>query len=138
MATITLENGEVIEIKNSIKSHANGGVTIDGKYYPPEKEKVTTENGLKIFNNTMESIVEEMSKKIQDYKDAVIEERLKSLGLWDAFEWEKEYNPRFSRFIYETQMSRETIWYNDNTIDGLKVIEFTITTHMDRCEVNYI
>ena len=66
--------------------------------------------------------IQEWSKRIQAKKEEVFLQRLKELNI--EFDLEEEKKRRFPRFRIETEMYKETYWYNDGSVEGLRIITF--------------
>lgn len=80
---------------------------------------------------------DQLMKDLSRQKDAILKERLKQLGL--EMYLEEEEGRRFKRFMKEIQGDRTTIYFNDGSIDGLRIITFVNSfKHSDLNEKNYL
>lgn len=72
--------------------------------------------------NIQEEAIRTLVSDITKKKDAVILERLKELGI--DLDMKKEQSRRFKRFVSETRGEEETIYYNNGSEYGQRVITF--------------
>ncbi len=73
----------------------------------------------KEYNGIYEKILKEQSQK----KEEIVRKRLKDLGI--EFDLEEEKRRRFKRLIIETNHSSETLYFNDGSEEGIRVVTFT-------------
>jgi len=84
-----------------------------------------------LLSNMTETI-----KGIAEFKQATIISRLKEMGIDVCLE--EEQHRRFKSFVLEIQGDKETLYYNDGTISGLKIVTFEtkISTNETWCIVS--
>ncbi len=75
----------------------------------------------------MRAIQEELMQKVLKQEEDALISRLKEMDLLGLFAGEDAR--RFKKFIVERQGSKKTIYYNDGTLNGKRVITFE--THID-------
>lgn len=63
-----------------------------------------------------------MAGKIQDSRDEILKNRLESLGI--NIDFDKEEKSRFKSLIREFKGNEETIYYNNGSVGGLRVVTF--------------
>ncbi len=83
-----------------------------------------TENALEAYDY-QDYLIKGIINKISDNKDKLILNKLKELNIDINFNEEKER--RFKRFRVEIKDSETTYYYNDGSIDGLRIITFVDT-----------
>ena len=69
-----------------------------------------------------EELINDLAKRINLEKENIINNRLKELMINVDYEAVKKM--RFKPFITERNEDSETIYYNDGSIDGLRVVTF--------------
>jgi len=72
----------------------------------------------------MNEMISNAAIKINLEKEAVIKERLLSFGY--VIDFEEELKRRFTRFASEKKGNKEIIYFDDGSVDGLKLITFEI------------
>ena len=75
--------------------------------------------------NLIDNAIRKMSEDIARQKETIILQRLKSIGI--EVDMKEEDKRRFNRFKLEVQDNKETLYYNDGSINGLRVITFVKT-----------
>lgn len=76
--------------------------------------------------SVMSKIMEDAIKKLALKKEEVIKERCTALGI--EYDLDKEYKKRFKSFVIEMQGSKETLYYNDGSQSGIRVVTFELIT----------
>lgn len=85
---------------------------------------------MKYFQDQLSSLIDDIQKK----KMAVFYDKLKERGI--EFDLEKESNRRFKSFMIETHTDgREIYYYNDGSIQGLRIVTF-VTQQPDLSSTN--
>jgi len=69
-----------------------------------------------------ETLTKELVNDIEQKKENVLFERLKKLGIQNEILDDK--NRRFKRFVREISQGKETIFYNNGSPEGLRIITF--------------
>ena len=92
-----------------------------------KKIQILDDKGNDLLNNVeMESLVSQMTKKvicdISKKRDEAFFNRLKELHI--NFDIEEEQGRRFKMFVREIEGNKETIYYNDHTINGKRIITY--------------
>jgi len=70
--------------------------------------------------------LEDASKKLALKKEQIIKDRCVALGI--EYDLDKEYKKRFRSFIIEVRGSKETLYYNDGTDEGIRIVTFELET----------
>ena len=63
-----------------------------------------------------------LSSGISQEKEDIVKQRLKELGI--EIDLESEPNRRFKRLLLEHNGNEQTLWYNDGSETGLRVVTF--------------
>ena len=92
------------------------------------KNKFTDENGNDLLNdlninNKLEEFILEISKEISKKRELIIRERLKHIT-GNELDIVEEANRRFKRFYTNYNGREETIYFNDGSIDGVRLVTF--------------
>lgn len=82
------------------------------------EESNTTSEDWRTFQSTQQQLIKDINRQ----KDEVLEERLEQLGL--EMYLKEEEGRRFKRFMKVTEGDKETIYFNDGSINGLRIITF--------------
>lgn len=72
--------------------------------------------------DSVQELVAMQIRKIQEGKERIIKERLNSIGI--NIDIEKEKNRRFKTMLVELSDGEETYYYNDGSVDGVRVVTF--------------
>lgn len=95
------------------------------KYYPQIRMTQVTDDMLR-YNPFMDDIMaQNIIKAASDYnaeKKKIVLRRLEIRGI--TIDLKEEAQKRFPLLMSEKQGNRETIWYNDGTREGLRVVTF--------------
>tara|TARA_R110000796_G_scaffold37783_1_gene95553 strand:- start:111 stop:419 length:309 start_codon:yes stop_codon:yes gene_type:complete len=81
--------------------------------------------GNELNNSFIIETIRKMSGDIARKKEAIILKRLKSLGI--DIDMKIEDKRRFSRLSLESNGVGQTLYYNDGSVDGLRVVTFVQT-----------
>lgn len=73
----------------------------------------------------IESAINKSIDNIRQYKDEAFKSRLKKFCI--DLDIETESKRRFKRFIKEVKGNEETIYYNDGSVEGFRIITFVET-----------
>lgn len=91
-------------------------------------------NKLKLIDNTIPKeyenidfsvlgkIMEESSKRLALTKEQIIKDRCDKLGI--VYDLDKEQNKLFKSFVIVVEGSKETLFYNDGSENGLRIVTF--------------
>lgn len=71
------------------------------------------------MNNALLELVREVNEK----KEKLIREKIRQITGIDV-DLKEEQQRRFQRFLYEYKDNTETIYYNDGSVEGLRIITF--------------
>ena len=71
-----------------------------------------------IVNKLIDNLVTDFNNK----KDQIIKHKLQELGI--EFIEEDEKSRRFKQFVCEIKGNEESYYYNDGSIDGLRIVTF--------------
>ena len=75
------------------------------------------------ISNLMQEVVGKIVKELQRKKESIIKERLKEIvGI--EIDAEEEQKRRFKRFAIEYKGNEETIYFNDGSINGKRIVTF--------------
>lgn len=74
-----------------------------------------------------EKQLQESSLALQSKKQSIILERIKAVTGED-FDIEKEKTRRFKRLLFEVSENQETVYLDDGTPDGLRIVTFNSVT----------
>ena len=69
-----------------------------------------------------DEIISKIVAEINEKKELIIKERLKQLDI--EIDYGKESERRFKLFLCEIKGDEETIYYNDGTITGFRIVTF--------------
>ena len=69
-----------------------------------------------------EELIRDLADRIGLKKDEIIKDRLKEL--WIDVDYETVKKMRFKPFMTEISEGLETVYYNDGSVDGLRVVTF--------------
>lgn len=78
------------------------------------------------FDFFLKDLNVKMQDQLNDYrqvKEDMMKNNIEKLGIKIDFNEEKER--RFSRFVCECDNGKETYWFNDGSVTGIKIAEFT-------------
>ena len=75
------------------------------------------------ISNLMQKVTKDMVKDIQKKREAVIREKLKEIVGIDI-DIEEEQKRRFKRLAIEYKGNEETIYFNDGSIEGKRIVTF--------------
>ncbi len=94
----------------------------------PEKISLTDDLGNDLLtdvsiSNIMQDITSKLVSDIEQKRNQVITERLKEIVGID-FNIEEEAKRRFKRFAIEYNGSEETIYFNDGSMQGKRIVTF--------------
>ena len=73
--------------------------------------------------NPFDKATYELIDRVQKQKDKIITDRLKELGIDLNIEEEKQR--RFKRIAFERSETEETVYFNDGSVHGIRVVTFT-------------
>lgn len=88
-----------------------------------------------IYSNQISDIVNQIVKDINDKKQEAFILKCMELGI--VFNIKEEEERRFKNFIREVKGNRETIYYNDGSIEGLRIITFITDDKFDYNDIDY-
>ena len=74
------------------------------------------------IQDLMSEVITKISQEIEQKRFDLITERLKELGL--QIDFSTEIDRRFKRFAIVYSGNEEIIYYNDGSIDGIRIITF--------------
>lgn len=74
------------------------------------------------MENIQHDIIEELSRKIQNRKQQILEEELKKRKI--AIDPEEEKHKRFKSITCEIRNGEENYYYNDGTTSGMRIVTF--------------
>ncbi len=77
------------------------------------------------IHSMQDEMIKKMSLEVSNNKEKVFKERLEQLGI--KINFEEEQRKRFKSFFSEYRGDEETIYYNDGSENGLRVITFVRT-----------
>lgn len=91
-------------------------------------------------SNLMQDVTSKIISDIQEKRNQVITERLKEIVGIDL-NIEEEAKRRFKRFAIEYNGNEETIYFNDGSIEGKRIVTFVrkenpLTFETDRCQMS--
>lgn len=91
-------------------------------------------------SNLMQEVTSKLISDIQDKRNKVITERLKEIVGIDL-NIEEEVKRRFKRLAIEYNGNEETIYFNDGSIEGKRIVTFVrkenpLKFETDRCEMS--
>ena len=91
-------------------------------------------------SNLMQDVTSKLISDIQDKINKVITDRLKEIVGIDL-NIEEEAKRRFKRLAIEYNGNEETIYFNDGSIDGKRIVTFVrkdnpLTFETDRCQMS--
>ena len=91
-------------------------------------------------SNLMEDVTSKLISDIQQKRNQVITERLKEIVGIDL-NIEEEAKRRFKRLAIEYNGNEETIFFNDGSIEGKRIVTFVrkenpLTFETDRCQMS--
>jgi len=82
--------------------------------------------------NELKNIVNEMQLEIQEKKELIIQKRI--IELLDVeIDFEQEKQRRFHRFVIENQGNKETVYFNDGTLSGKRIVTFVRKENNEGC-----
>lgn len=92
------------------------------------------------FSSLMHEATIKMMKDIHEKREKVIAKRLKEMVGIDL-NIEEEAKRRFKRLGMEINGNEETIYFNDGSINGIRIVTFVkkespISFEIDRCQIN--
>lgn len=74
-------------------------------------------------NGIISKMITKLANEINNQKEIVILKKIEEkLGIKIDFQEEKKR--RFSRFIIEDDGEKETVYFNDNSMDGIRIVTF--------------
>jgi hypothetical protein len=90
-------------------------------------------------SNLMQDVTSKLINNIQDKRNKVITERLKEIVGIDL-NIEEEVKRRFKRLAIEYNGNEETIYFNDGSIEGKRIVTFVrdeqpLNFEFDKCEM---
>lgn len=91
--------------------------------FPIESKKI--DDLMATFHNEYSGVYEKILKEQSQKKEEIVRKRLKELGI--EFDLEEEKRRRFKRLIFETNHNSETLYFNDGSEAGIRVVTFTRT-----------
>jgi len=75
------------------------------------------------ISNLMQEVTDKMVKDLQQKRETIIREKLKEIvGI--EIDIEEEQKRRFKRLSIEYKGSEETIYFNDGSINGKRIVTF--------------
>lgn len=74
------------------------------------------------IQDLMSEVISKMSQDIEQKRLDLITNRLKELGV--EIDFKTEANRRFKRFAIVYSGNEEIVYYNDGSIDGIRIITF--------------
>ena len=91
-------------------------------------------------SNLMQDVTSKLINDIQEKRNKVITERLKEIVGIDL-NIEEEAKRRFKRLAIEYNGNEETIYFNDGSIEGERIVTFVrkdnpLTFETDRCQMS--
>jgi len=91
-------------------------------------------------SNLMQDVTSKLISDIQEKRNQVITERLKEIVGIDL-NIEEEAKRRFKRLAIEYNGNEETIYFNDGSIEGTRIVTFVrkenpLTFETDRCQMS--
>lgn len=97
------------------------------KKYRPEKEDYVkvVKLGNDVDSNLIQDVTSKIISNINDEKNKLITERLKKIVGIDL-NIEEESKRRFKRLAIEYKGNEETIYFNDGSLDGIRIVTFLI------------
>lgn len=78
-----------------------------------------------MMENFLQESISNALAEFDKKKDAVIANRIKSLGIKDDIK--EQSTKRFNKFLCEVRDNEETYYYNDGTDEGLRIVTFVNT-----------
>lgn len=72
-----------------------------------------------------QDIINNIILKINNQKEQVIKNRLAELGI--HYDYDLEKTRRFKMFLREIQCNEERYYYNDGSIEGIRIVTFVKT-----------
>jgi len=90
------------------------------------------------LTNRSEDLIKEMTNKIQVQRGNLINNKLKELDI--DIDFKAEQHRRFKRICIEYRDNEETVYYNDGSKQGLRVITFIteqIPFDYDKISIGY-
>ena len=94
------------------------------------------------ISNSMQDLTSNLVSSIQEKRKKVIAERLKEItGI--ELDIEEEAKRRFKRLATEYNGNKETIYFNDGSIEGKRIVTFVreekpLTFNTERCQMGVI
>ena len=90
-------------------------------------------------NDVMSNMTRELATQINKKREEIIVNRLKELKI--DIDIEKEQERRFKRLMLERNGNNETIYFDDGTQEGKRIVTFTpkympITQTLDKTEIS--
>jgi hypothetical protein len=79
--------------------------------------------------------INDIAKEINNRKQELFISKCLELGI--TFNLKEEEQRRFRSFIREIQDEEEVIYYNDGSVEGLRVITFVSETNIDCTDTSY-
>lgn len=76
------------------------------------------------LNKQISSFLQETFESFEDKKEKVLKERLEILGI--DINLEEESKRRFKSLVAEYGPDEETYYYNDGSVDGLRIVTFIV------------
>lgn len=83
-----------------------------------KEERNMVSEDWKTFQSAQQQLIEDLNRQ----RDEILEERLEQLGLEMYLKEEK--GRRFKRFMREIEGDKETIYFNDGSVNGLRIVTF--------------
>ena len=87
------------------------------------ENKFIDDNGNDLFNNTLQDFTSEICKKIAQNRELIIKERFKEITGYEL-DIVEEKKRRFKRLSVIVNRREETIYFNDGSIDGVRIVTF--------------
>lgn len=90
-------------------------------------------------SNLMQNVTSKLIRDIQEKRNKVITERLKEIVGIDL-NIEEEAKRRFKRLAIEYNGNKETIYFNDGSVEGKRIVTFVrdeqpLNFEFDKCEM---
>lgn len=76
-----------------------------------------------------------IESKLTQEKERILQDTIAMLGI--NIDWRLEQIRRFKSFTQEVQGNKTTIWYNDGSIEGLRIITFEVNISFPNCSLTY-
>jgi hypothetical protein len=90
-------------------------------------------------SNIMQEVTTKMAQDINTQKELVIKQKLKEI-LGIEIDLQEELQRRFKRFITVRQGNEESIYFNDGSIEGKRIVTFVkkdIPFDAENCTLGY-